>query len=70
MRRFDVRAAALAAKSLRTNDTSLRTLEINGRKIVASIDGGRLRIPPPLILPKGCTNADTERKLTSRRKEM
>ena len=27
-----------------------------------------LDIPPPLILPKGCTNADTERKLISRRK--
>ena len=39
-----VRAVALAAKSLRTNDPSLRTLKINGRKIVVSIDGGRLRI--------------------------
>jgi len=26
------------------NDTSLRTLEIKGRKIVVSIDGGRIRI--------------------------
>ena len=39
-----VRAVALAAKGLRTNDASLRTLEIKGRKIVMSIDGGRLRI--------------------------
>jgi len=39
-----VRAAALAARALRTNDTSLRTLEIKGRKIVVSIDGGRIRI--------------------------
>ena len=39
-----VRAAAVAARTLRTNDISLQTLEIKGRKIVASIDGGRLRI--------------------------
>ena len=39
-----VRAMALAAKGLRTNDPSLQTLEIKGRKIVVSIDGGRLRI--------------------------
>jgi len=39
-----VRVAAFAARSLRTNDPSLRTLEIQGRKIVVSIDGGRIRI--------------------------
>ena len=39
-----VRAVALAARTLRTNDASLRTLEIKGRRAVASIDGGRLRI--------------------------
>ena len=39
-----VRAVAFAARTLRTNDTSLRTLEIQGQKIVVSIDGGRLRI--------------------------
>ena len=39
-----VRAVALAARNLRSNDTSLRTLEIQGRKIVVSIDGGRIRI--------------------------
>ena len=39
-----VRAVALAARTLRSNDISLQTLEITGRKIVVSIDGGRLRI--------------------------
>jgi hypothetical protein len=39
-----VRATALVAKSLRMNDTSLKTLGITGRKIVVSIDGGRIRI--------------------------
>jgi hypothetical protein len=39
-----VRAVAMAAKNLRTNDISFQTLEIQGRKIVISIDGGRLRI--------------------------
>ena len=39
-----VRSVALAARTLRTNDISLRTLEIKGRKVIASIDGGRLRI--------------------------
>ena len=39
-----VRAVAFAAKSLRTQDSSLQTLETQGRKIVVSIDGGRIRI--------------------------
>ena len=39
-----VRAAALQARCLRANDPSLRTLEIKGRKIIVSVDGGRLRI--------------------------
>lgn len=39
-----VRAAALQARTLRSNDASLKTLEIQGRKIVVSIDGGRIRI--------------------------
>jgi hypothetical protein len=39
-----VRAVALAARTLRTNDETLKTLETAGRKIVVSIDGGRLRI--------------------------
>jgi hypothetical protein len=39
-----VRAVAFVAKSLRTKDSSLQTLEIPGRKIVVSIDGGRIRI--------------------------
>jgi len=39
-----VRAVALKAKSLRTNDPTVRTLEIRGRKIVVSVDGGRIRI--------------------------
>ena len=39
-----VRAVALKAKSLRTNDPSVRTLQITGRKLVVSIDGGRIRI--------------------------
>ena len=39
-----VRAVALAARNLRSNDASLRTQEIQGRKIVVSIDGGRIRI--------------------------
>ena len=39
-----VRAVAHQARTLRTNDASLQTLELQGRKIVVSIDGGRLRI--------------------------
>jgi hypothetical protein len=39
-----VRAVAARARSLRTNDPSLRILEMKGRKIVVSIDGGRIRI--------------------------
>jgi hypothetical protein len=39
-----VRAVALAAKGLRTKDASLSTLELQGRKIVVSVDGGRIRI--------------------------
>ena len=39
-----VRAVACQARTLRTQDTSLRTLELQGRKIVVSIDGGRIRI--------------------------
>lgn len=39
-----VRAAALQARCLRADDPSLRTLEIQGRKIVVSVDGGRVRI--------------------------
>jgi hypothetical protein len=38
-----VRAVALQAKSLRMNDPTIRTLEIQGRKIVVSVDGGRIR---------------------------
>jgi len=34
----------LAARGLRTKDESLQTLKIQGRKIVVSIDGGRIRI--------------------------
>jgi len=39
-----VRTAAFAAKTLRANDPTLRTLQIQGRKLVVSVDGGRLRI--------------------------
>ena len=39
-----VRAAAFQARSLRTNDPSLKSLQIQGRKVVVSIDGGRIRI--------------------------
>ena len=39
-----VRAVAAQARALRTNDPSLQTLELKGRKIVVSIDGGRIRI--------------------------
>jgi hypothetical protein len=39
-----VRAVAHQARALRANDPSLRTLELQGRKIVVSIDGGRIRI--------------------------
>jgi len=39
-----VRVKALMARSLRTDDASLRTLKLGGRKIVAAIDGGRIRI--------------------------
>jgi hypothetical protein len=39
-----VRAVALSAKGLRTNDTLLRIPDFKGRKVVASIDGGRIRI--------------------------
>jgi hypothetical protein len=39
-----VRAVAAQARVLRTNDPSLQTLELKGRKIVVSVDGGRIRI--------------------------
>jgi len=39
-----VRAVALAARTLRSKDESLQTLKVQGRKIVVSIDGGRIRI--------------------------
>jgi hypothetical protein len=40
-----VRIAAFAARALRKDDPSLKTLEIQGdTKIVASVDGGRIRI--------------------------
>jgi len=39
-----VRAVAHQARTLRTNNASLQTLELQGRKIVVSIDGGRIRI--------------------------
>jgi hypothetical protein len=39
-----VRAVACQARTLRGNDPSLQTLELQGRKIVVSVDGGRLRI--------------------------
>jgi hypothetical protein len=39
-----VRAVACQARALRANDSSLRTLELQGRKIVVSIDGGRIRV--------------------------
>jgi hypothetical protein len=39
-----VRAVAAQARILRTNDSSLQTLELQGRKIVVSVDGGRIRI--------------------------
>ena len=39
-----VRAVAHQARTLRTNNASLQTLKLQGRKIVVSIDGGRIRI--------------------------
>ena len=39
-----VRAVALAARSLRTNNPSIETLQVQGRRVVVSIDGGRVRI--------------------------
>jgi hypothetical protein len=39
-----VRAVAFAARTLRTKDESLQILKMQGRKIVVSIDGGRIRI--------------------------
>ena len=39
-----VRAAALKAKCLRKNGEVFRTLEAQGRKIIVSVDGGRIRI--------------------------
>jgi hypothetical protein len=57
-----VRAAALMARSLRAKDTSLQTLEIQGRKIVVSVDGGRLRIRENKTGPK--TNKNRTRYKT------
>ena len=57
-----VRAVAFQARCLRTNDPSLRTLEIQGRKIVTSIDGGRLRIRQDKKGPK--TNKNRARYKT------
>ena len=37
-----VQAFAAQAKRLRTNDPSLKTLQITGRKLVVSVDGGRI----------------------------
>ncbi len=51
-----VRAAALQARCLRANDPALRTLEIRGRKIVVSVDGGRLRIREDKRGPKTSNN--------------
>ena len=51
-----VRAVALKAKSLRTNDPTVRTLEIQGRKIVVSVDGGRIRIRENKKGPKTVRN--------------
>jgi len=39
-----VRVTAFAARTLRKDDPSLKTLEIQGIKIVISVDGGRIRI--------------------------
>jgi hypothetical protein len=39
-----VRSTAAQARTLRDNDPSLKTLEIQGRKIIVSVDGGRIRI--------------------------
>jgi hypothetical protein len=39
-----VRAVASQARTLRAHDASLQTLELQGRKIVVSVDGGRIRI--------------------------
>jgi hypothetical protein len=39
-----VRITAFAARTLREDDPSLKTLEIQDKKIVVSIDGGRIRI--------------------------
>ena len=47
-----VRAAAFQARRLRTNDPSLKTPQITGRKIVVSVDGGRLRIRKNKTGPK------------------
>ncbi len=54
--RTAVRAAALQARCLRANDPSLRTLEIKGRKIIVSVDGGRLRIREDKRGPKTDNN--------------
>ena len=51
------RAIALKAKSLRANDPTVRTLEIQGRKIVVSIDGGRFRIPANVALGNNCAKS-------------
>lgn len=39
-----IRAVASQARTLRTNNPSLKTLQITDRKIVVSVDGGRIRI--------------------------
>lgn len=57
-----VRAVALQARCLRTNDQSLRTLEIQGRKVVVSVDGGRIRIREDKKGPK--TNKNRTRYKT------
>jgi hypothetical protein len=51
-----VRAVAHKAKSLRTNDPTVRTAEIQGRKIVVSVDGGRIRIRKNKKGPKTAKN--------------
>jgi hypothetical protein len=56
-----VRATAVQARHLRTNDPSLKTLQIQGRKVVVSIDGGRIRIR---CNKKGPTNKNRTRYST------
>jgi hypothetical protein len=51
-----VRAVALKARCLRKNDESIRTLELQGRKIIVSIDGGRIRIRENKKGPKTAKN--------------